>query len=76
MKFQTGDLEAVPILLTKALANDGEEWWIELHFHDKSVRGGYLREADWDEVRIQDESGDEPWGETHSWDEVATVIVP
>jgi hypothetical protein len=76
MILETGDLESVPILLTKALADDGEEWWIDLHTHGGEVRGGYLQEADWHEVRIQDESGDEPFGETHSWDEIAKVVIP
>lgn len=76
MILETGDLESVPILLTKALADDGEEWWIDLHLHDGTERGGYLMEADWQEVRIQDESGDEPWGETHQWSEVSKVVIP
>jgi hypothetical protein len=76
MKLETGDLDSVPILLVKALAKDGEEWWIDLHLHGGTVRGGYLIEADWQEIRIQDESGDEPWGETHQWDDVAKVVIP
>ena len=74
--LETGDLEGVPILLVKALADDCDDWWIELHLHGGTVRGGYVVEVDMDEVRIQDESGDEPWGETHSWDDVTKVVVP
>lgn len=76
MKLETGELEAVPILLVQALVQDGEIWTIELHLHDGTVREGELVAADWEEVRIQDESGDEPWGETHLWDDVAKVVVP
>lgn len=76
MILETGDLEAVPILLVQALADHSEEWWIELCVHDGTKRGGYLIEADWREVRIQDESGDKPWGETHSWNDIAKVVIP
>lgn len=76
MILKTGDLENVPILLTKALAGDDEEWWIQLRFRDGTERGGYLIEADWQEVRIQDESGGEPWGETHQWDDIQEVVIP
>lgn len=76
MRLETGELESVPILMVKALAGDGESWWIEVHTHGGTVREGYLIEADWNEVKIQDESGDEPWGEYHPWSEVAKVVIP
>lgn len=76
MILETGNMESVPILLVQALAQDPEEWWIDLTMHDGSVRGGYLLDADWEEVHIQDESGDEPWGEYHQWYEVARVVIP
>lgn len=76
MILETGDLEGVPVMLTKALAADYDEWWIEVHLRGGTVRDGYLREADDNEVSIQNEAGDEPWGETLPWSEVAKVVIP
>ena len=76
MILRTGDLEVIPILFIKALALDWQEWWIDLTLRGGTERSGYLIEADDGEVRIQDESGDEPWGEMHPWDEIKKVEIP
>ena len=75
MKFETGDLEDAVILLTVALAADPGEWWIEVSLHDGAVRDGYILEADESEVHIQNEAGDEPWGEYIPWTEIRWVRV-
>jgi hypothetical protein len=76
MILRTGELEGVPVLLTKALAADYEEWWIELHTHGGTKAEGYLRDADDHEVQVQDESGEHPWGQSVSWDDVKEVVIP
>lgn len=76
MILETGDLESVPILLMIALSNDPEDWWVELHLHDGTVREGALREANWKYVDILYEGGDKPFGEMHEWSDVARVLIP
>lgn len=76
MIIETADAEYVPIFIVRVLARECVDWWIELHLHDGSAVVGELREADENEVQVQDESGDHPFGQYVSWIDVKKIVIP
>lgn len=78
MILRTGNMESIPVILVAALAKDADDWWIELHLEDGTMAEGYLLEVDeqLDEVRVQNEAGEHPWGQTISWNDVSEVVIP
>lgn len=71
MFLETGDLEAVPIILTMALAKDGE-WHVEIE-HSFGKTEGELLIADWTNVYVRNEAGAT---EVIAWDAVEKVTIP
>ena len=75
MILTTGELEAVPILLTQALAEDQEEWTIELYAADGALLGeGVITGAtNWDVAVLLTE--DEQTIRI-AWDDVTRINIP
>lgn len=74
MRFETGELESVPILLVQALANDGETWTIQVTTDDGETHEGDLLDADWECLVLADEPGGTE-GSSIDWDDVALVRI-
>lgn len=75
MRFTTGELESVPILLAQRLANDVEEWTVQVFDRDDDllVQGVVDPRTDWHHVVVSSPSGNDV--KIH-WDDVGTVHVP